>query len=309
MNQVLPIGGPGQALTARDQADMLFRIAGVKPFYFPVPVALMDGIISIFDTLARVFPGMKVGGLWGQRAGGPQRGAGRCCWAAGVAEQRRRGARRSGDYGSLLPSWARPALPQACFLTAAAPRCACRAVLVQDSAEFGKIGRYYAVESMLVWDEAAQRYLPDATPSYGTDTLEDFFRKAVKEGLQVGAACLPARLGAGWGGGRGPLWQGRRGGGLARACALAWRPASNPLCALSCAGPRAGRPGGLWRRRGQGLSAASLYWHGTQPPPPTNPCTNLIDPITAVCHIRAFSGLPPLCVTLLCQVKGLGLAH
>jgi len=28
---------------------------------------------------------------------------------------------------------------------------------------------------------------PDATPSYGKDTLEDFFRRAVKEGLKVGA--------------------------------------------------------------------------------------------------------------------------
>ena len=29
---------------------------------------------------------------------------------------------------------------------------------------------------------------PDATPSYGKDTLEDFFRRAIKEGLKVGAA-------------------------------------------------------------------------------------------------------------------------
>lgn len=29
-------------------------------------------------------------------------------------------------------------------------------VLPQDSAEFGKIGRYYAAESMLVWDEQRQ---------------------------------------------------------------------------------------------------------------------------------------------------------
>lgn len=53
---------------------------------------------------------------------------------------------------------------------------------LQDSAEFAKIGRYYAAESMLVWDEASQQYLPDATPSYGNDTLEAFFKEAVKEG-------------------------------------------------------------------------------------------------------------------------------
>ncbi len=60
----------------------------------------------------------------------------------------------------------------------------CMWCVLQDSAEFGKIGRYYAAESMLVWDEKNQRYDADATPSYGTDTLEAFFQKALKEGLQ-----------------------------------------------------------------------------------------------------------------------------
>jgi divinyl chlorophyllide a 8-vinyl-reductase len=55
---------------------------------------------------------------------------------------------------------------------------------MQDSAEFGRIGRYYAAESMLVWDEARQAYDADATPSYGTDTLEGFFQKALTEGLK-----------------------------------------------------------------------------------------------------------------------------
>lgn len=62
MNQVLPIGGPGQALTAKDQAEMLFDILGKPPKYFPVPVALMDGIIGLLDLLAKVFPGLKVCG-------------------------------------------------------------------------------------------------------------------------------------------------------------------------------------------------------------------------------------------------------
>lgn len=57
------------------------------------------------------------------------------------------------------------------------------AALPQDSAEFGRIGKYYATESMLVWDEGRQEYDADATPSYGKDTLEAFFNKAVKEGL------------------------------------------------------------------------------------------------------------------------------
>ena len=37
---------------------------------------------------------------------------------------------------------------------------------------------------MLVWDESTGRYDADATPSYGSDTLEAFFSKAITDGLQ-----------------------------------------------------------------------------------------------------------------------------
>jgi divinyl chlorophyllide a 8-vinyl-reductase len=128
LNAVLPIGGPGKEMTAKEQAEALFRLARVKPNFFPVPVALMDGIISLLDLLARFFPSME------------------------------------------------------------------------DSAEFGRIGKYYATESMLVLDvekaaainrgEAAAggnknlgAYSADATPSYGSDTLEAFFERALREGL------------------------------------------------------------------------------------------------------------------------------
>ena len=60
VNKVLPIGGPGAALSSRDQANLLFDIAGRPPKYFPVPVALMDGIIGLFDFLAKIFPGLAV---------------------------------------------------------------------------------------------------------------------------------------------------------------------------------------------------------------------------------------------------------
>ena len=40
-----------------------------------------------------------------------------------------------------------------------------------DKAELARIGRYYASESMLVWDEQAQRYDSEATPSHGTQTI------------------------------------------------------------------------------------------------------------------------------------------
>lgn len=49
----------------------------------------------------------------------------------------------------------------------------------QDAAELGRIGKYYATESMLVWDDKQQQYLADATPSYGRETLEQFYRRAV----------------------------------------------------------------------------------------------------------------------------------
>ncbi|PNW88749.1 hypothetical protein CHLRE_01g042800v5 [Chlamydomonas reinhardtii] len=112
VNKVLPIGGPSKAFTAKQQADLLFNITGLPPKYFPVPVALMDGMIGLFDSLAKLFPQLE------------------------------------------------------------------------DSAEFARIGKYYATESMLVYDEARGVYLEDETPGYGKDTLEDFFSRAVKEGLQ-----------------------------------------------------------------------------------------------------------------------------
>jgi divinyl chlorophyllide a 8-vinyl-reductase len=40
-----------------------------------------------------------------------------------------------------------------------------------NKAELARIGRYYATESMLVWDETKGRYDADATPSTGQDTL------------------------------------------------------------------------------------------------------------------------------------------
>ena len=59
---MLPIGGPGQALSAKEQADILFRLTGLPPKYFPVPVALMDGIIGLLDLLSKAFPQLKVRG-------------------------------------------------------------------------------------------------------------------------------------------------------------------------------------------------------------------------------------------------------
>lgn len=46
---------------------------------------------------------------------------------------------------------------------------------LQAKAEFARIGRYYASESMLVWDAAAGRYDAAATPAFGTRTLRDHY--------------------------------------------------------------------------------------------------------------------------------------
>ncbi|WP_349361380.1 NAD(P)H-binding protein [Stappia sp.] len=48
-----------------------------------------------------------------------------------------------------------------------------------DKAELARIGRYYATESMLVLDPETGRYDADATPSFGTETLEAFYARLV----------------------------------------------------------------------------------------------------------------------------------
>lgn len=111
VNKILPIGGPGEALTPRQQGEMLFRVLGKEPRFLQVPIQIMDFAIGFLDFLVKLFPSLE------------------------------------------------------------------------DPAEFGKIGRYYAAESMLVYDPVTGKYDADATPSYGKDTLEAFFEKVVKEGM------------------------------------------------------------------------------------------------------------------------------
>ena len=49
-----------------------------------------------------------------------------------------------------------------------------------DKAELARIGRYYATESMLVLDPATGRYDAAATPSFGSETLFDFYTRLIK---------------------------------------------------------------------------------------------------------------------------------
>ena len=111
VNQVLPIGGPGPALSARTQGEILFKTLGRQPRMLSLPMAMMNAPTAILEKVAMLVPALE------------------------------------------------------------------------DTAEFARIGCYYASESMLVWDEKRKCYDPDATPSFGDDTLEQFFERVNKEGM------------------------------------------------------------------------------------------------------------------------------
>lgn len=107
-DRVLPIGGPGAAVTPREQGEELFRLLGREPRFRKVPVAMFDAIAGTLGTLGKVIPPLA------------------------------------------------------------------------DKAEFARIARYYATESMLVLDPKSGLYNAEATPSTGTETLFDFYAKLVR---------------------------------------------------------------------------------------------------------------------------------
>ncbi|MEM9300994.1 MAG: NAD(P)H-binding protein [Pseudomonadota bacterium] len=108
---ILPIGGPGPALTPLAQGRLLCELCGVEPRFRHVPVRLFD---------------IAAGAL-------------------GIA----------GRLSSRLA----------------------------DKAEFARIGRYYATESMLLWDSERERYDAQTTPEFGTATLRDFYARVLEVGL------------------------------------------------------------------------------------------------------------------------------
>ena len=57
-NRVLPIGGPGDAITPLQQGEHLFALLGQTPRFKQVPVALLDAIIGVLGTAGRVVPGL-----------------------------------------------------------------------------------------------------------------------------------------------------------------------------------------------------------------------------------------------------------
>lgn len=58
-NRVLPIGGPGDAITPRQQGEHLFALLGRPARFQQVPVALLDGIIAVLGAGGRVLPALQ----------------------------------------------------------------------------------------------------------------------------------------------------------------------------------------------------------------------------------------------------------
>jgi divinyl chlorophyllide a 8-vinyl-reductase len=59
-NRILPIGGPGEAITPKQQGEKLFALLGRVPRFQHVPLALLDSIVFVLSTLGRVFPPLAV---------------------------------------------------------------------------------------------------------------------------------------------------------------------------------------------------------------------------------------------------------
>jgi len=57
-NRILPIGGPGEAITPRQQGEVLFDLLGRPPRFRSVPVALLDAIAGGLGVLGRIAPSL-----------------------------------------------------------------------------------------------------------------------------------------------------------------------------------------------------------------------------------------------------------
>ena len=55
-NRILPIGGPGPAITPYDQGAQLFALSGREPRFRRVPIALQNGIQLVLATRGRFSP-------------------------------------------------------------------------------------------------------------------------------------------------------------------------------------------------------------------------------------------------------------
>lgn len=111
LNRILPIGGPGPAVTPRERGDMLFELCGQRPRFRHLPLSIFGAAEKLLGAAARVVPRLE------------------------------------------------------------------------DKAEFARIGRFYATEPMLAIEPRTGEHSDAATPEYGHETLHDFYRRVVIEGL------------------------------------------------------------------------------------------------------------------------------
>lgn len=57
-NRILPVGGPGPAITPREQGEALFRLTGQPTRFKQVPLGLMGGIVGTLSVLGRLSPAL-----------------------------------------------------------------------------------------------------------------------------------------------------------------------------------------------------------------------------------------------------------
>jgi divinyl chlorophyllide a 8-vinyl-reductase len=53
-NRILPIGGPGPAITPREQGELLFALTGQAPRFRAVSPALLKGVAAVLDALGTI---------------------------------------------------------------------------------------------------------------------------------------------------------------------------------------------------------------------------------------------------------------
>ncbi len=58
-NQILPIGGPGEAIAPRQQGEAIFALLGRSPKFRSVPIALLDVVIAGLGALGRLSPSLR----------------------------------------------------------------------------------------------------------------------------------------------------------------------------------------------------------------------------------------------------------
>lgn len=58
-NAILPIGGPGEAITPKQQGEYMFSLLGEAPRIKQVPPGLLLGIATVLSAIARLYPPLK----------------------------------------------------------------------------------------------------------------------------------------------------------------------------------------------------------------------------------------------------------